>query len=56
MRKKEKEGVCPNCGEEGLEYGVLEPQDEMIFYPVECNKCHWDGNEWYTIKFNGFNT
>jgi len=49
----DKEGVCPRCGGE-LHYDVLEVSDgDQAFYPVECQKCKWTGNEWYTLKYIG---
>ena len=56
MSVKEKKGVCPNCEESDLEYGDIQTSvDDSVYYPVTCNACLWEGNEWYKLKFYGFN-
>lgn len=30
---------CPKCQSKNLDYGVMEPEDEMIKQPVKCNEC-----------------
>jgi len=47
-------GFCPKCNENTLEYGVLEPEDESIFYPVVCAGCGFKGKEYYNLTFDGF--
>ena len=46
-------GKCPKCGSEDLDYGVLEPEGQDIFYPVTC-KCGFKGKEYYKLTFNCF--
>lgn len=58
MEKENKEivsaeGVCPICQSENVSYGVLEPDDDGIFYPVECDNCGATWNECYNIEFSG---
>lgn len=48
-----KEGVCPNCGSEDLDYGVFELYDVNLgYYPVTCNKCNLSFEETYIMKFS----
>lgn len=48
-----KEGVCPFCGSKDLDYGCMEPEDDMVYYPWTCSHCGHEGEEWYTMKFDG---
>ena len=47
-----RQGICPNCGKENLEYGELYPEDELIIYPWDCPDCGAKGEESYNIEFN----
>mgnify|MGYP006278431849 CR=1 FL=1 len=47
-------GKCPKCESENLEYGVLEPTDMSVYYPVTCKDCGFTGREWYDLNFSGF--
>jgi len=49
---KSEQGVCPKCGSEDLDYGVMELMEESIFYPYTCNKCGFRGKEWYSVTFS----
>ena len=44
-------GECPKCGSTSLTYGVLEPQDDEIYYPFTCDDCGCKGKEWYALRF-----
>ena len=46
-------GVCPKCGGVDITYGLLAPEDTMIYYEAKCeNKnCGCEFNEWYTMDF-----
>lgn len=46
-----QQGVCPNCQESDLEYGVLEVVDDQVMYPWTCSSCGTTGEEWYTMSF-----
>ena len=52
---KQEQGKCPKCGGMSLTYGVLEPQDELIFYPFTCDDCNHEDKEWYSMTFIGNN-
>jgi len=47
-------GKCPKCGGRTLDYGVSEPQDTQLYYPVDCPDCKWSGREYYNVEFAGF--
>lgn len=51
MKEMEEVGVCPKCGKESLDYGAIEVQDDMIYYPYTCSECGTEGKEWYNIEF-----
>lgn len=44
------EGYCSFCKSMDLEYGVLEIEDGVLYYPVSC-KCGAVGREYYNIEF-----
>lgn len=48
-------GVCPKCGKEDLEYGSIELEDNMCYFPYECKSCGLKGEEWYSMQFSGHN-
>ena len=55
MSRIEKEGVCPNCEEKDtFEYGTMNLENDGVDFPVVCMSCHWEGSEYYTLKFDGF--
>ncbi len=53
-RRPNNEGQCPVCLKFNLSYGVLEVQDEYVFYPYVCNntKCNFKGREYYSLDFS----
>lgn len=51
--KSQEAGKCPKCGE-ALHYGMMEPDDDGIFYEVDCPKCKYSGHEFYNTVFDGF--
>lgn len=55
MKLSNELGKCPYCGSEELDYGAMEPADEMIYYPWTCSHCGKQGEEWYSMKFIGHN-
>jgi len=44
-------GTCPKCGEQNLQYGSMEPEDDQMYYPWTCLDCGAIGREWYSIEF-----
>lgn len=58
MKKEEltnKQGVCPRCGEIIDNYGAIEFEGDMCYFPWHCNKCGLEGEEWYSLEFTGHN-
>ena len=48
-----EEGICPNCGSDGLEYSDTEFDDYSVSEPYKCLDCDFEGVELYTIEFKG---
>lgn len=53
--KSNKQGHCPHCDSNNLEYGALEFEREMFYFPFECKECGQIGEEWYYMEFSGHN-
>ena len=51
-KKKHEAGVCPCCGADDLDYGVLRVQDDNVGYPWSCLNCGAVGTEWYELTFS----
>lgn len=51
---KYKEGYCPKCNSQDLEYGDREVGDGYISWDVVCNDCKWEGLENNSIVFTGY--
>lgn len=50
-----KQGYCPVCNSSQLNYGSVELEWDMMYYPWECADCGAEGEEWYNVSFNGHN-
>ena len=48
-------GVCPVCGELIEDYGSMEFEGDMGYFPWHCHNCNTDGEEWYNLEFAGHN-
>jgi DNA-directed RNA polymerase subunit RPC12/RpoP len=46
-----KEGKCPYCGLECLDYEPSEVQDDKLVYPFTCHSCGKSGYEIYSLHF-----
>jgi len=53
-KTQEKQGFCPKCDKQIEDYQAGFTDGEMYCYPFECECGHKD-NEWYEMKFAGFN-
>lgn len=53
--KSNNQGICPFCGESNLEYGAVEFEGEMCYFPWQCLECKHEGEEWYSMEFIGHN-
>lgn len=45
-------GKCPKCGGYNLKYGVMQPIENSIYYPWECEDCGASGKEYYDLIFS----
>lgn len=55
MVKSNKQGICPYCNSDDLEYGCVEFEGDMCYFPFTCNSCDKQGEEWYNMDFSGHN-
>ena len=44
-------GICPSCGSDALQYGVMEPEERSVMYPYVCVACGHAGAELYELNF-----
>lgn len=50
--KNERQGECPNCGSENLDfYNLSFAIDSQVYYEFTCNDCNAEGKEWYNLVF-----
>ena len=52
-----KQGVCPKCGSEAMDYGNgrnTRHDDNCIGYIFNCERCKFKGVEWYAQEFTEF--
>ncbi len=54
-KNKIEQGKCPKCGQEDLDYGEAEIDDQSLGYLCKCRSCGFEGTEWYYLEFVGFN-
>lgn len=50
---KGKQGNCPYCNSDNLEYGTFGFDDTGGYYETECNDCKKHFNETYDFTFVG---
>jgi rubrerythrin len=56
LKNEIKEGVCPICGNEELDYSNMDIADgNYIYYNWKCPKCDTVGKEYYELNFIGHN-
>lgn len=46
-------GVCPVCGNEDLTFDGMRAEGDLNIYPWKCDECGAEGEEQYTVTFNG---
>lgn len=51
-KKQTKEGECPSCKSTNIEYGMMIPEDDSVYYEVYCNKCDSDIREYYKLTYS----
>ena len=45
------QGECPQCASLDISYDPMELHDDNVCYPLVCNECHYEGKEWYELKY-----
>lgn len=53
--KSNEQGHCPHCNGRNIDYGSLELDAEMAYYPCTCEDCGTEFNEWYSLTFVSHN-
>jgi len=48
-----EDGFCPKCGSSELDYKDTEMEDGQIAHIYTCEKCKFEGIEWYSKVFAG---
>ena len=53
MKRIFRQGECPKCGSDGLEYGEFSYGHigDTCYYPFVCKKCGCVGKEWYKMVY-----
>ena len=46
-------GICPVCGNEDLTFEGMRADGDLNIYPWKCDECGAEGEEQYTVTFNG---
>ncbi len=49
-----EQGQCPHCGDTNLKYETVEHDTGYMWYPFECQGCHFKGRELYSVDFCGY--
>ena len=47
-----KEGICPVCGSNKVQYSEPIPIEDGVIYPVKCLKCNSTFSEIYILRFD----
>lgn len=42
---------CPYCSSENIDYGIMEPEDNLIILPKTCLDCGKDSEEVYRTLY-----
>lgn len=50
-----KQGYCPYCKKNNLEYVEVQFEGEDLYFPWRCKDCGLEGQEWYHLSFEGHN-
>jgi predicted nucleic-acid-binding Zn-ribbon protein len=53
--KSNEMGRCPFCNSQYFEYGAIEFESDLCYFPWKCMKCGHTGEEWYSMEFVGHN-
>lgn len=50
-----RQGYCPRCKHLNLDYESACFEDTMVYFPWKCEDCGLQGEEWYSLDFQGHN-
>lgn len=50
-----EQGVCPYCGSQEITYNAIRFENDMLYFPCECETCKRYFEEWHTLHFEGHN-
>lgn len=53
--KCNEQGLCPKCESNNLDYGCVQFDGNMCYFPYICAECGTQGEEWYSMEFEGHN-
>lgn len=48
---KERQGKCPKCESENIEWGSTNIDGDSLGYEFVCNNCGCQATEWYTLNY-----
>ena len=49
---KTKQGYCPKCNSDNLNYETNVNDGDSLYYPYICENCGFEGREYYTLEFS----
>lgn len=52
VERKHREGVCPICSNQNINYKDFTVHDDAVIYGWTCNECDSSGKEAHTITFS----
>lgn len=50
-----RQGECPKCHGYNLDYEPIDFSDNSVFFRYKCGDCGQEGEEWYSLEFQGHN-
>ncbi len=53
QKQKMEMGICGKCGSDDVNYGVMIPEGEGLYYEMDCGQCGAWMHEWYSMTYDG---
>lgn len=50
-----EQGYCPRCQGNNLDYQAVDFVELMAYFRWTCEDCGLEGEEWYSMNFQGHN-